>query len=228
MAMRTPINETSSPRPAYEKPSLKDKAKAFVKELLGVNLTHEEEAPKSAHYAAYEELEDSPAFNSSKILNKSRIGPTGIHDKAIAFVQGTAEAIVHPKAAMKQRVTKSAAGNLAKSNPYLNRKADLDFLEAFDDLEEAKVSKRLEVAGEEERKQREQIISERGDRVEMMKRRRQNLRVAWVTARHGKFRLSPILFMLHIWEELFLCLLWTQVSLDGPFRKIWCELGLRI
>lgn len=166
-----------------EKPCLKDRAKAKGKRVLNIDATSEESSPKSSYDLAYEELEESPAFNSSKVLNKARIGPSGISDKAIAFIQGTADALVNPKAAIKQRATRNAARKLAKSNPYLNRKADLDFLEAHDDLEKAKGAED-KGHGERELERRRQDISDCGDRVEELERRRQSMRVAWITARH--------------------------------------------
>jgi hypothetical protein len=170
--------DTSSNPSKYEKPCLKDRARLKAKKVLRLEPCPEDEPSRTSHEAAYEELNESPAFNSSKFLNNARIGPSGIPDKVIAIVQGTAEAILHPKAAVKQHATKNAAGKLAKSRPYLSRKADLDFLEAHDELKRVEATDRRGEGCDERRKEEVQ------GHIEVLERRRQSMRVAWVTARH--------------------------------------------
>ncbi|KAF4618405.1 hypothetical protein G7Y89_g14899 [Cudoniella acicularis] len=112
--------------------------KAKAKTRRALNLESSDNDNKPPYKTAIEGLSESPAFNSSKFSNKARIGPAAIPDKVVALVQGTAEAIVDPKAALKSRATRKTAGKLTKSRPYLSRKADLDFLEANDNLARAK------------------------------------------------------------------------------------------
>jgi hypothetical protein len=116
-------------------------------------------------------------------LNKARIRSSSIPDKAIALTQEAAEALVNPKAAIKRLVTRSAAGKLAKSNPYSTRKADLDFLDAYNDLKRAELPGGREFT-EEESETKRRNINHFEDRIEEMKHRRQSMKVAWVTARH--------------------------------------------
>ncbi|CZR69087.1 uncharacterized protein PAC_18988 [Phialocephala subalpina] len=95
----------------------------------------------------------------------------------------TAGAIVNPKAAIKARATRKTAGTLAKSRPYLSRKADLDFLEAHDDLQRAEDGKNASDDEETAARKREGV-DKCEEQMEQMERSRQNMRVAWVTARH--------------------------------------------
>jgi hypothetical protein len=177
----TPNHELSN----REKPCLKDRAKAKAKKALNVGYSAEDSSPQTPYEAAYQELNESPAFNSSRFLNKARSGPSGIPDKAIAFAQGTAEVLLHPKTAAKRHATRNAAGELAKSRPYLSRKADLDFLEAHDELKRAKGADSRDGGGyEEDLEKRRRDINHCEDHIQEMERRRQSMRVAWVTARH--------------------------------------------
>ena len=63
------------------------------------------------------------------------------------IARGTAEELLNPKTAAKRHATKNAAGKLAKSRPYLSRKADLDFLDAHDELNEQRERMAGMVAG---------------------------------------------------------------------------------
>jgi hypothetical protein len=162
---------------------IKDTAKAKTKKALHIDSSDPEHEDQSSYEAVVEELNESPAFNSSKFLNRSRIGPSGIPDKAIAILQGTANAIVNPKAAIKSRATHKTAGKLAKSRPYLSRQADLDFLEAHDDLVRAKDTQDGDDDDETAAK-KDGDIEDRTQHIQALEDKRHNMRVAWLTARH--------------------------------------------
>ncbi|KAE8441809.1 hypothetical protein EG329_004262 [Mollisiaceae sp. DMI_Dod_QoI] len=161
---------------------MKAKAKQKAKHLLHIESSSDDD-DDDGYYAALDELENSPAFNTSKLLNRARIGASGITSKAVGVVQGTAGAIINPKAAIKARATRKTAGMLAKSRPYLSRKADLDFLEAHDNLTRAEGT-RSGSDDEETAARKEEGIDQCEEHIEQMERSRQNMRVAWVTTRH--------------------------------------------
>lgn len=75
----TPNHELSN----REKPSLKEKPEQRRKKVLNVEYSAEDSSPKTQYDAAYQELNESPAFNSSKFFSKARIGPSGIPDKPL-------------------------------------------------------------------------------------------------------------------------------------------------
>jgi hypothetical protein len=161
---------------------IKEKAKGRMKRALHLD-SSEDDAEQSPHEAGLEELNESPAFNPAKFLNRERIGQAGFSAKAISAVQGTAQAITNPKDAIKSRATKKTAGTLAKSRPYLSRKADLDFLDAKHDLDRVEGS-RNETEDEDEAAQKKENIDRFEEHVEELDRARLNMRVAWVTSRH--------------------------------------------
>jgi len=83
---------------------LKDKAKIKATHALHIRVSDvEEDAVRTPHEAALQEINESPGFNPSSFLNRARIGPAGSPDKGIAFIQGTADAILHPKTTIKQK-----------------------------------------------------------------------------------------------------------------------------
>lgn len=169
--------------PSKSKPQrLMEKAKAKTKKVLNIEHSDDDEVEETPGEAALKEINESPAFNSSQFLNKTRIGPSGVPDEAIATLQSTVEAIFHPQSAIKRAATKKTAGKLAKSNPYLSRKADLEFLQAHDNLIRAEGSR----SGSDD----EEAVARKADNIDECEEtiaemeRRKNMRVAWVTGRH--------------------------------------------
>ncbi|KAH7400410.1 hypothetical protein BKA64DRAFT_481465 [Cadophora sp. MPI-SDFR-AT-0126] len=161
---------------------LRERAKAKTKKIL--HISSPSSSDESSYEAAQDELQESPAFNPDKFLNQAHVRQSGSSPKAAAFLQGvqnTVEAVIHPKAAIQSRATRKTAGSLAKSRPYLSRKADLDFLQAHEDLEEA--------IGDDESNGKDGDLSNDRidgctDHIQEMERKRQGIRVAWVTTRH--------------------------------------------
>jgi len=87
----------------------------------------------SSYEAALEELNE-PRLQFLQVSQQSPHWSSGLPDKTIAVLQGTAEAFVNPKGAIEAHAKRKAAEKLAKSCPYLSRQADLEFLEAHDEL----------------------------------------------------------------------------------------------
>jgi hypothetical protein len=172
--------EASSKRKTFL--DIKGRAKDKTKRALHIE-SSDGDADRSSYEARIEELNESPAFNPAKFLNRERIGQSGLRAKALSAIQGTVGAIANPKAAITSRATKTTAGTLAKSRPYLSHKADLDFLEAHDDLERAEGS-RSEIEEEDEAVEKARRIDQYEERLAETERGRLNMRVAWMTARH--------------------------------------------
>jgi hypothetical protein len=145
-----------------------------TKTALHINFSNKDDE-QTQDKAAIEELNESLAFSSSKFFNTK---DTGVHDKAKDFLQATQQAIAHPISAVKTRTTKKTAGKLAKSRPFLSKKSDLDFMDAYDKLQDAKESRSAE---DDEQATKVNICE---DRIEKMKSEREAMKVAWVTARH--------------------------------------------
>jgi hypothetical protein len=124
-----------------------DRANAKAKKVLNIDDTSNGCPSRSLCYIAHLELQEIPAFNSSQVLHKARIGPSDIPDKAITIFQEVAESLIQSKSVIKRLAARTVAGNSAKSNQYSNLKAIIDFLEAHDDL------KKVDTAGEESREE---------------------------------------------------------------------------
>ncbi|TVY39143.1 hypothetical protein LOCC1_G007326 [Lachnellula occidentalis] len=178
--------DTSNPDIATNRHTLqrvRQKFKITAKRALNIDSPEHEDVDKTPYAAAVEELNDSPAFNTSKLLNKSRIGSSGFPDKIIGLLQSTANAVLDPKEAIKSRATRKTAGKLAESHPYLSRQADLDFLEAHDNLARAQNTQNsnFDEAGT---AQRDEDIDDCEEHVRALENKRHDMRVAWITARH--------------------------------------------
>ena len=174
----------SSPSKRQKLRGLKVKAVSKTKRALHIDSSDgEDDSEQSAFEAAMEEINDSPAFNSSKFLNKSQVKTTGKLNKVVAALQGTAETIRSPIATTKARATRKTAGKIVQNRPYLSRKADLDFLEAFDDLERVQ-SSRSGSDDEDATAEKNDSIARQEDKLREMEKKRQSMRVAWVTSRH--------------------------------------------
>jgi hypothetical protein len=139
--------------------------------------TEDEYVETRESQAAMEEINGSPAFGSSKILNKARIGPTGPHDKVIATMQATSHFISSPKAAPQTRGTRQTASKLAKSPPYISKEADLDFLEAYDHLHNA-VGSRDGSKDDVTTEARNRDVDDCEDTVKQIEAARENMKVA--------------------------------------------------
>ncbi|KAG8529836.1 uncharacterized protein KY384_005317 [Bacidia gigantensis] len=130
-----------------------------------------------------EGLQNDPAFSQRLLAQKRRRNVKSVAEGTLSAVQTIGKSIVHPKDALKSKATKSTAAQLSKAQrPYLSQKADLDLLQAHDNLKRAaSSSSSLENTSDEE-----YAASIRGsrDRVRQMEEHRDSMRAAWSTSRH--------------------------------------------
>ena len=161
---------------------LTSRTKAKTKKILKMKGTtddqsdSEEEGPLSI-------LEHNPAFNSSDLRKRRRFRPGKTAEKALGTMHTVGRVFVHPKDTIKKGATRTTAGQLSKAErPYLSQKANLDFLQAHDDLKQAEsTSSSKQATSDEERD--DSIVSQR-DKLKEMEEHRESLRVAWITSRH--------------------------------------------
>ncbi|KAK0510724.1 hypothetical protein JMJ35_007156 [Cladonia borealis] len=161
---------------------LTSRTKAKTKKILKMKGTtddqsdSEEEGPLSI-------LEHNPAFNPSDLRKRRRFRPGKTAEKALGTMQTVGRVFVHPKDTIKKGATRTTAGQLSKAErPYLSQKANLDFLQAHDDLKQAEsTGSSKQVTSDEE--QDDSVVSQRG-RLKEMEEHRESLRVAWTTSRH--------------------------------------------
>ena len=161
---------------------LTSRTKAKTKKILKMKGTtddqsdSEEEGPLSI-------LEHNPAFNPSDLRKRRRFRPGKTAEKALGTMQTVGRVFVHPKDTIKKGATRTTAGQLSKAErPYLSQKANLDFLQAHDDLKQAEsTGSSKQVTSDEE--QDDSVVGQR-DRLKEMEEHRESLRVAWITSRH--------------------------------------------
>ena len=161
---------------------LTSRTKAKTKKILKMKGTtddqsdSEEEGPLSI-------LEHNPAFNSSELRKRRRFRPGKTAEKALGTMQTVGRVFVHPKDTIKKGATRTTAGQLSKADrPYLSQKANLDFLQAHDDLKQAESTSSSKQATSDEEHD-DSIVIQR-DKLKEMEEHRESLRVAWITSRH--------------------------------------------
>lgn len=170
----------------HEHDGLRSKAKAKAKWLLKIDQgdsSSEDNQENQFFDAVVQEIDQSAAFDADKVLNTSRLGNSSRTERTKNVLQGTADAIAHPIAAIKSKATRKTAGKLAKSRPYLSNRVNLDFLEAHDELEQARDAQH---ASDDEDAIQENLIKidHCEKKVRTVERIREEMRVAWVTDRH--------------------------------------------
>ncbi|KAB8289983.1 hypothetical protein EYC80_010310 [Monilinia laxa] len=172
--------------PLHGPDGFRSKAKAKAKRLIKIaedsSLSEDNEEDQYVDAVA-EEINQSAAFDADKVLNTSRLGNVSRIKRTKTILQGTAAAITHPIASIKSKATRKTAGKLAKSRPYLSNQADLDFLEAHDDLHQARDAQNTS-DDEDAIEENLNNIDHYEKKVHTIERSREEMRVAWVTDRH--------------------------------------------
>lgn len=172
--------------PRHEPNGLRSKAKKKAKRLIkiaeGSSLSEDNEEDQFLD-AVVEEINQSAAFDADKVLNASGLGNVSRKQRTKNILQGTAGAITHPIASIKSKATRKTAEKLAKSRPYLSNQADLDFLEAHDNLNQAKDAQNTS-DDEDAMEDNLNNINHYEKKFHTIERSREEMRVAWVTGRH--------------------------------------------
>ena len=161
---------------------LTSRTKAKTKKILKMKGTTDDQSD-SEEEGPLGILEHNPAFNPSDLRKRRRFRPGKTAEKALGTMQTVGRVFVHPKDTIKKGATRTTAGQLSKADrPYLSQKANLDFLQAHDDLKQAEsTGSSKQVTSDEE--QDDSVVGQR-DRLKKMEEHRESLRVAWITSRH--------------------------------------------
>lgn len=159
------------------------RTKAKTKKLLKIDGAAVDAQSESEEDGFLGNIERDPAFNSSQLVKSKRSSPHATAKKTLGTLQSVAASVKHPVEAVKNKATRATAGQLSKTErPYLSKKADLEYLEAHDNLKSAETtaSSRQATSDEED----DSIIGDHKDRIREMEEHRESLRVAWTTSRH--------------------------------------------
>ena len=163
--------------------SLTGRTKAKTKKLFSLDGTEAGEQSEDDQEDPLDILRNDPAFNSRQMIKKKRLRPAKTADKMLGAIQSLGNAVVHPVKAAKVTATRTTASQLSRAErPFLSQKADVEFLQAHDNLQRAEsINSTKRCTSDEEQ---ESLVDGHRHRVREMEEHRESLRVAWTTSRH--------------------------------------------
>lgn len=158
--------------------SLKDKAKEKTKRLLSID----DAQIQDGEVDIAENIKSDPAFNPGFLRDKQQKKEREGGASPAANLSAVVTSIVSPKDAIKGKATRTTAGKLSKvQRPYLSKDADLEFLEAHNQLDRAESSRSSMQATTDD--DNNSLVEGHKGRIDEMKAHRESLRVAWTTTR---------------------------------------------
>ena len=177
------VEESASPTKMEFFRHLKSKTKEKTKKVLGANDAKILRGSLHESDDLTAQITDDPAFNPGAIKNQRRRSKREGAKAALDSVSSFATSLSSPKDAIKGKATRTTAGKLSKAErPYLSHDADMEFLEANDNLSRAESSlSSRQVASDEEL---EDLIDSHRDKINGMKAHRESLRLGHATSRH--------------------------------------------
>ena len=176
--------------------NLGTKTKAKTKKLLRLSDGHDaiEKDSEVDTDEVLQEIKEDPAFNPKKVAEQTTDQSTtsnAPHDKPKGTLKSIAKAIAHPKEAIISKATRTTASKLSSvQKPHLSQKADLEFLEAHDNLSRAQsIRTSRQVSSDEDEDDEETAHCRK--KVEVLEAHRESLRVAWTTSHIERVRVVP-------------------------------------
>lgn len=166
---------------------LKNKVRAKARDTL-----RQEVGPGSEDDDLKQSLQQDPAFNPDILLEQQGCKAATSPKKVLDVVQKVSYNIVHPKKALTSKVTRTTADKLSRPyRPFLSQGADVEFLQAHEELEEAG-SRRTSCRTSSDHDHADPEYQHRKHRMERLKANRESLRIAWTTSRHVlRVRVTP-------------------------------------
>ena len=163
--------------------SLTGRTKAKTKKLFSLDDVDADEQSQDNQEDPLDILKTDPAFNSSQLIKKRRFRLAKTADKMLGAIQSLGNAVVHPVKSAKSTATRTTASQLSKAErPFLSQKADIEFLQAHDNLKRAESTSSSKWGTSDE--EQDSLIDGHRDRVREMEEHRESLRAAWTTSRH--------------------------------------------
>ena len=143
----------------------------------------------SDHDGVLRHIEDNPAFNPGKLGNPKHPVLKSTTEKTLGVFQTAATTVAHPRQATKSKFTRTTAGQLSKMHK-LDQEADLDLLDAHEDLENAESSRSSghTLSDDEDVNS---LAEGRRAKVEALEAHRESTRVAWITGQIERVRVVP-------------------------------------
>lgn len=152
--------------------------KAKTKRLLKLDGAAVDEMSEEEEEGPLDNMKNDPAFNSSQLIKKKRFRPGKTADKTLGAIQSIGNAVVHPIKSAKSTATRTTAGQLSKAErPFLSQKADIEFLQAHDNLKRAESTSPSKQGTSDE--EQESLIGGHRGKIREMEEHRESLRAAW-------------------------------------------------
>lgn len=173
--------------------SLPSKTKEKTKNFLHANSQGEpDQNPKTENNEGLGLIENDPAFKPSLLDKQKSMSFGGTPKKARESLRAIVSAVVHPKESIKRKATQATAGKLSSTQrPYLSRNADLNFLKAHSELDQATSSRSSRHTSSDDEGM-DLATHECQEKVNEIEAHRESLRVAWTTSRHiNRVRVVP-------------------------------------
>lgn len=185
--------------------SLKFKTKEKTKELLSVNDAKFVDSSLHGREDIMNSIMGDPAFNPGAVESQRKRSKREGAKAALGSVGSLATSLASPKDAVKNKVTRTTAGKLSKAErPYLSHDANVDFLQAHNNLSRAQSLLSLRHATSDD--DQDEFFGGYRDRIEELEAHRESLRVGYTTSRHVKrVRVIP------------------KRHLDFPKREAFCK-----
>ena len=177
------IESMSRPTTRKRLANLSGRTKAKTKKLFSLDGFETDEQSEDDQEDLLDILKNDPTLSGSQAIKKKRFHPAKTVDKMFGAIQSIGNAVVHPVKSVKSTATRTTASKLSKAErPFLSQKADVEFLQAHDNLKcaESTISSKRGTSDEEQ----ESMIDGHRERVREMEEHRESLRVAWTTSRH--------------------------------------------
>ena len=157
--------------------------KAKIKQLLKLHGAEADEQSEDEEEGPPDSSKNESALNSSQPMKRKRFHPAKTADKTLGAIQCIGKAVIHPIKSAKSTATRTTACQLSKAErPYLSQEADIEFLQAHDNLKRAKSASSSKQGSHNE--EQDFLIGGHQDKIREMEEHRERLRVAWTTSRH--------------------------------------------
>lgn len=159
------------------------RTKATTKRLLNLDGAPEDGQSEDSGEGRLDDMKHDPAFNSSQLIKKRKFRPGKTADKTLGAIQSIGNAVVHPMKSARSTVTRTTANQLSKAErPFISQKADVEYLQAHENLNRAESTSPSKQGTSEE--EQGSMIGGHRDKIREIEEHRESLRAAWTTSRH--------------------------------------------
>lgn len=134
---------------------------------------------------ALSNIKHSAIFNTGRTLKQKTRNQADKSNKTRQTLRAIGWNIAHPKSAIKKQAKKKTAKQLSDvQRPCLSKDADLEYLEAHEDLRRAEDRHDSASAEADINEEHDRLIENQRGKIEEMEKYRETMQVVWTTSRH--------------------------------------------